>query len=158
MVPLTMPKNWRAVAWRGNFEMGIDDRAIILRRLQARHQALRGIGRNRENDFVCRSELHDIAAEIEGLGAAAGKIDSAQPMVEPDLYPAFNEIIERGIDECGREAVCGDERTAGAPSLGQAFRAPRRRRGGMKLRRARYSRQRGKTAATAARKAIRRSA
>jgi hypothetical protein len=35
-------------------------------------------------------------------------------MVEPDLYPAFNEIIERGRDERGGEALRCDERTAAA--------------------------------------------
>ena len=101
--------------------MGIDDRAIGIWRSQARHEDLRGRRRNRENDFIRRVELHDIVAEIEGLGAALSKFDCAQPMVKPDLYPAFNEIIERGRDERGGEALRGDERAAGAPSPAKRF-------------------------------------
>ena len=111
----------RKIRWRGDFKMRIDDRAIVLGRLQARHEALRGIGRNRENDFVRRVELHQIVAEIEGGGVAVCKLYPPQPMVEPDLYPAFNEIIERGRDERGGEALRGDERTAGAPSPAKRF-------------------------------------
>jgi len=101
--------------------MGIDDRAIILGRSQARHETLRGMGRNRENDFIRRFESHQIVAEIEGGGVAVCKLYPPEPMVEPDLYPAFNEIIERGRDERGGEAVHGDERTAGAPSPAKRF-------------------------------------
>ncbi len=101
--------------------MGIDYRAIILGRMQARHEALRGIGRNRENDLVRRVELDRIVAEIEGGGVAVCKLDCAQPMVEPDLRAAFNEKIERGRDERGGEAVRGDERTASAPSPAKRF-------------------------------------
>ena len=84
MVPLTTPR-MAAIRRRRDLEMGIDDGAIILGRSQARHEALRGTWRNRENHFIRRVELHRIVAEIERGGAAVCKLDRAAALVEPDL-------------------------------------------------------------------------
>ena len=86
------------------------------------------------------------------------KADGPQPMLETDLHPALGQIIERRIDEGRREALTRQPRDGRRALPWRGFPAPRRRQASTNLRWGPYSKRREKTAATAARKAIHRSA
>jgi len=87
----------------------------------ARYKALRGCGWHRKDECVRRVERQHLSAEIEGGGAALGKSNGAQPVLEMDLGTTLDKICQGRIDEGRRQALAGNQRTAGAPSLGEGF-------------------------------------
>ena len=77
--------------------------------------------RNRENDRIFWAKRQHIIAEMDGIGAAHGKTDGPQPVLEMDLGTMLGKIIECRVNEGRRQALPRHQGTASPPSPRQRF-------------------------------------
>src|SRR5579863_4025418 len=79
---------------------------------------MRRRGEDREVAFIERSR---IMFELQADDTIAPKLDPAQAPFKANLRVAFLKKLERRIDKGARQAGGRDQRTAGAPPLGQSL-------------------------------------
>ena len=102
--------------------MRIDDRRIIVRHHQFRHEARGYRGRYCEHHLVFRTQGDRAIIEAQLRDARAGKAEGAEPCPETDLGAAAAQGCQRRVDEALREAFQRHQRLAGGGAAPQGLR------------------------------------